>query len=118
MFCLYSLFPALYSNLYMVSKLYQNDMSIIDRILKPDDLPYDFEAWEKMSFSEQAKLSCQAWYHQGFGSPVSTLFFYVIKLALWLWIFFIFANYSTELSTFATFSEWWAKPEAFGKFIV
>jgi len=93
-------------------------MNLIDRILKPDDLLYDFDAWEKMSFPEQAKLSCQAWYHQGFGSPVSTLGFYVIKLALWLWIFFIFASYSTDLGTFATFSEWWYQPEAFGKFII
>jgi len=93
-------------------------MGLIDVILKPHDLPYDFDEWEKMSFPEQAKLSCQAWYHQGFGSPASTLAFYLIKMALWLWIFFIFTSYSTDLGGFDTFSEWWYKPEAFGKFIL
>lgn len=93
-------------------------MSLLDALLAPAKLPYDGDKWYKMSFAEQAKASCQAWYHQGFGTPSSTLGFYVLKMAFWIWIFFVFCGYSTDLGTFSTFSEWWSQPEAFAKAVV
>lgn len=93
-------------------------MGLFDLFLKPADTPYNALEWEQLPFPEQARLSCQAWYQQGFGSPGSTLAFYVIKMALWIWLFVVFCSYSVDLGTFSSISEWWYKPEAFGKLIL
>lgn len=93
-------------------------MSLLDKLLQGAPLPYDIDEWEKMSFAQQAKLSCQAWFHQGFGTPKTTLIFYALKLALWIWLFFVFCGFSTELGNFSNFSEWWFLPEAFAKALI
>ena len=93
-------------------------MNLLQKILAPMDLPYDFDEWQKLPFKEQVKWNCQAWYKQGFGSPIVTLSFYILKMALWVWLWGIFCSYSTELGGWDTVSEWWYKPEAFGKAIV
>ena len=90
-------------------------MSIKDLLMKPADLPYDYEQWKKLPFSEQAKKVCQAWAIQGFGSPIFAVIFYLLKIALYAWVWIVFCSYSTDLGSFATIDAWWFKLEALGK---
>ncbi len=90
-------------------------MWIRDFLMKPADLPYDFEEWQKLAFPERAKKVCQAWAIQGFGAPNFVIIFYSLKIAFYIWMWTLFCSYSTELGSIDTISEWWFKLEALGK---
>jgi len=90
-------------------------MWIKDFLMKPADLPYDFEEWEKLPFPERAKKVCQAWAMQGFGAPKFTVLFYSLKIAFYVWLWTVFCSYSTELGDFDSIGEWGFKLEALGK---
>lgn len=93
-------------------------MSLKDFIMKPKELPYDYDHWKELPFPERAKKVCQAWALQGFGAPIFAYLFYVIKLALYIWIWTVFCSFSADLGTISTISSWWFKPEALGKLVV
>jgi len=90
-------------------------MWLYDFLMKPTDLPYDFEAWKKLPFPERVKKVCQAWALQGFGAPAFTVVFYTLKILFYIWIWVVFCSYSTELGTTDTIGEWWFSLEAMGK---
>lgn len=82
-----------------------------DFLMKPADLPYDYEDWEKLPFPERAKKVCQAWAMQGFGAPASSALFYCLKIAFYIWIWIVCCSYSSALGNFDSISEWWFKFE-------
>ena len=90
-------------------------MWLYDFLMKPVDLPYDFEEWKKLPFPERVKKVCQAWGLQGFGAPSFTVVFYTLKILFYIWIWIVFCSYSTELGTTETIGEWWFSLEAMGK---
>lgn len=90
-------------------------MWLYDFLMKPVDLPYDFEEWKKLPFPERVKKVCQAWGLQGFGAPSFTVVFYTLKILFYIWIWVVFCSYSTELGTTETIGEWWFSLEAMGK---
>ena len=92
-------------------------MSVKDFLMKPADLPYDFEEWQKLPFPERAKKVCQAWAMQGFGAPAFAVIFYSLKIAFYIWMWTFFCSYSTELGGADTIGEWWFSFEALGKFL-
>lgn len=85
--------------------------------MRPAPLPYDFEVWKALPFSERAKNVCQAWALQGFGAPLFAPVFYALKIAFYVYIWFFFCSFSSELGDFSSVSDWWFKLEAFGKAI-
>ena len=92
-------------------------MRLLDQLLAPKSLPYDYAHWKTLPFTERSKLVCQAWAVQGFGAPFSTAIFYILKIAFYVWVWFFFCSFSTELGTAATVGAWWWKIEAIGKAI-
>jgi len=91
-------------------------MSVKDFFIKPADLPYDFEEWQKLPFPERAKKVCQAWAIQGFGAPApNSIIFYGLKIAFYVWMWTFFCSFSTELGGTDTIGEWWISLEALGK---
>lgn len=90
-------------------------MWLYDFLMKPTDLPYDFEEWKKLPFPERVKKVCQAWALQGFGAPAFTVVFYTLKILFYIWMWTVFCSYSAELVTTDTISEWWFSLEAMGK---
>lgn len=92
-------------------------MRLLDKILAPKALPYDFAEWKTLSFTERSKKVCQAWAIQGFGAPFSTAIFYVLKIAFYIYMWFFFCSYSTSLGSSDTIGTWWLEVEALGKFI-
>jgi len=92
-------------------------MSKLDSFLNPAELPYDIDEWKKLPFHLRAKKVCEAWAMQGFGAPPAVAIFYVLKIAFYIWMWFFFCSYSTELGERATVGAWWFKLEALGKAI-
>ncbi len=90
-------------------------MWLYDFLMKPTDLPYDFDEWKKLPFPERIKKVCQAWGLQGFGAPAFTVVFYTLKILFYIWVWIVFCSYSTELGTTETIGEWWFSLEAMGK---
>lgn len=90
-------------------------MGLKDFFLNPAPLPYDFKEWKKQPFPIRAKMMCQAWAMQGFGAPVVAMVFYVLKIALYIWVWTLFCSTSTELGPLEEIGEWWFKLEALGK---
>ena len=87
-------------------------------LLDPTPPPYDPLEWERKPFAERAKLSCQAWALQGYGTPLPVVFAYVLKVGAyiggWLW----FCSFTPGLGQLDTISQWWLHPIAFQKAIV
>ena len=81
-------------------------------ILTPKPYPFDYEEWKKRPFNERAKMLCQTWAVQGYGAPLSAYIFYILKIAIYIWLWFIFASFSTELGSWREVGSWWFKTDA------
>lgn len=90
-------------------------MWIKDFLMKPVDLPYDFNEWKTKPFPEKAKMVCQAWAMQGFGAPRFTVLFYALKILFYIWMWTVFCSFSTVLGPRETIGTWWFSYEAMGK---
>ncbi|MEZ5003739.1 MAG: DUF3556 domain-containing protein [Chitinophagales bacterium] len=93
-------------------------MSFFKKLISPEPLPYDFKDWETAAFNDKVKMVCQAWAIQGFGAPFSTFLFYVFKIAFYVFMWFWFCSFSTELGTISEVGQWWFKTEAISKAII
>ncbi|PJZ70440.1 hypothetical protein CH373_05035 [Leptospira perolatii] len=85
-------------------------------MIKPKAPPYDPMEWLKKSFSEKARLVCQAWAVQGYGSPEGVYLIYALKVGLYVagWIYF--CSFTPGLGAWDSTS-WWMQPIAFQKAI-
>lgn len=92
-------------------------MTPLEKFLNPQPLPYDFQEWKKLSYKERAKKVCQNWAINGYGSPPSVAIFYLIKILFYVFMFFWFCSFSTDLGGISEFHLWWTNTEALGKFI-
>jgi hypothetical protein len=92
-------------------------MNLLDKILSPAQLPYDYQEWKNLPFTERAKKVCQAWAMQGFGAPFSVVLFYVLKITFYVYMWFWFCSFSIDLGVSSDWSLWWFELEALGKFI-
>ena len=91
---------------------------MLDKLLAATELPYDYENdWKKEDFPTRAKLICQAWIAQGFGAPMAVVGFYVLKIILYIAVWFYFCSFSTELGGFREVGSWWSNLEALKKLI-
>lgn len=88
------------------------------KILAPEKLPFDFQEWKSKPFPTRVKMLCQAWAVQGYGAPVSVYFFYIFKIALYVWLWTVFCSFSENLGSMDTISAWWYKPEALLKAVL
>jgi hypothetical protein len=93
-------------------------MWLKDFLMKPVDLPYDYDEWTKLPFPERAKKVCQAWAMQGFGAPNFVIIFYSLKIIFYIWMWTVFCSYSTSLGSFSTISDWWFNIDALGKALI
>lgn len=88
-------------------------MGIFDPVLPPYD-PID---WSKRPFPERARMVCQAWALQGYGTPLGIYLAYVIKLLFYVGMWTLFCRFTPGLGQLATISTWWLEPIAFQKAI-
>ncbi len=83
----------------------------------PEPPPYDALVWAKLPFPERAKLACQAWALQGYGTPLAIYLLYALKVAAYVGAWVFFCSFSPSLGGFSSIERWWLEPVAFQKAI-
>ncbi|HEY8080153.1 MAG TPA: DUF3556 domain-containing protein, partial [Labilithrix sp.] len=86
--------------------------------LKPTPPPYDPLECAKRPFAEQARLVCNAWAMQGYGTPVGVYLVYLIKIGLYVAGWSFFCGFTPGMGGLARIGAWWLRPEAFEKAVV
>jgi hypothetical protein len=81
-------------------------------------VPYDPIAWSKQPFPERARMVCEAWALQGYGSPPAIYVVHVLKIALYVGMWMVFCGTSPGLGAPSTIATWWLSPIAFEKAIL
>jgi hypothetical protein len=87
-------------------------------LLRPVLPPYDPLEWVKRPFLERARMVCEAWALQGYGTPVVIYAAYAVKLALYAGAWLLFCRTTPGLGELASIGEWWLHPIAFQKAIL
>ncbi len=91
-----------------------NDM----KILKPTPPPYEPLDWVTRPFPERARMVCEAWAKDGYGSPLAIYLVYALKVAFYVGVWTLFCGFTPGLGNVTTLAEWWLSPIAFQKAIV
>lgn len=87
-------------------------------LMRPLAVPYDAHAWAKKPFEERARMVCQAWALQGYGTPAAIYLIHVLKIGLYVGAWIWFCSFSPGLGGIATLGDWWLSPVAFQKAIL
>ena len=87
-------------------------------LIKPDLPAFDMDAWAALPERERVPLMCQSWAVQGFGAPIGAYVFYVLKLALGIWLWALCCSRTPGIHGFSNIDDWWSQPIAFEKAIV
>ncbi|MDQ6807778.1 MAG: DUF3556 domain-containing protein, partial [Actinomycetota bacterium] len=87
-------------------------------LLKPVLPEYDALEWAGMPFAERARLACQSYAVQGFGSPSTVYLFYAFKIALYIAGWWLFCSFTPGLGNLDTIGHWWLLKPAFEKAVL
>jgi hypothetical protein len=87
-------------------------------LMRPVPVPYDPAAWVKQPFAERARMVCEAWALQGYGTPVAIYLIHVLKIGLYVGAWIGFCGLTPGLGGLATIGDWWLAPIAFQKAIL
>jgi len=91
-------------------------------LLQPAPPPYDPVAWAKQPFPERARMVCQAWALQGYGTPPVIYVVHILKIAIYVGLWIVFCGFSSGvvpgMGRIATIADWWLSPIAFQKAIL
>lgn len=87
-------------------------------LLRPALPPYDPLDWERRPLLERARMVCQAWAMQGYGTPHAVYAAYAIKLALYAYAWVLFCGTTPGLGGLSELGDWWLHPIAFQKAIL
>jgi hypothetical protein len=86
--------------------------------LRPLAPPYDPLEWSRKPFAEKARMVCEAWAMQGYGTPLVVYLFYAFKMALYVGGWMFFCGFTPGMGTIANFGSWWLSSPAFQKAIL
>ncbi|MEZ5372832.1 MAG: DUF3556 domain-containing protein [Microthrixaceae bacterium] len=87
-------------------------------LIKPDEPDFDVDEWRAMPAAERLRMMCVTWSTQGFGAPDVVYVFYVMKILVYVGVFFVCAALTPSLGGPLSFGEWWANPIAFQKAVL
>jgi hypothetical protein len=87
-------------------------------VLKPIPPPYDPLEWARKPFPEKARMVCDAWTKQGYGSPLAVYVVYALKVAFYIGMWAYFCGFSPAMGEIRKIGDWWMRPEAFQKAIL
>lgn len=76
-------------------------------LIKPTLPPYDPIAWSRLPFGERARMVCESWAVQGYGSPHGAYLIYALKVVFYIYMWRIFTGPVA-----------WLSPVAFEKAII
>lgn len=86
-------------------------------LLQPVPPPYNPLEWVKKPFTERARMVCQAWALQGYGTPLGAYVLYVLKVVLYIGAWVFFCSFSPGFEPGAI-RQWGLSPLAFQKAIL
>jgi hypothetical protein len=86
--------------------------------LRPLLPPYDPLDWVKRPFAERARMVCEAWALQGYGTPLAIYALHAVKLALYAGAWVLFCGTTPGLGGLSSIGDWWLHPIAFQKAIL
>lgn len=87
-------------------------------LMDPDLPGFDLDDWAARPERERVRMMCASWAVQGFGAPPVAYLFYVLKLALYVWLWTVFVGRVPGVEGFGDLTQWWAEPVAFQKAIL
>jgi hypothetical protein len=87
-------------------------------MLKPTPPPYDPLDWLRRPLAERARMVCEAWALQGYGTPLAIYPLHVLKVVLYVAVWVLFCGTTPGLGGLSTLPQWWLSPIAFEKAIV
>lgn len=83
-----------------------------------DASTFDQDAWRTLPFHERLRVQCVAWCTEGFGAPNVVYVLYILKILLYIGVFFCIAALTPSLGGPASVGTWWSEPLAFQKAIL
>jgi hypothetical protein len=87
-------------------------------LLRPTPVPYDPHEWRKLPFAQRARMVCEAWAIQGYGTPIAIYALHVIKIVLYVGVWILFCGRTPGMGGLSTIADWWLTPIAFQKAIL
>jgi len=87
-------------------------------LMRPLPAPYDPVAWAQKPFPERARMVCEAWALQGYGTPVAIYLIHVLKIGLYVGAWVVFCGATPGMGGLSTIGTWWLMPIAFQKAIL
>lgn len=87
-------------------------------LMRPSPVPYDPLDWVKKPFTERARMVCEAWALQGYGTPLAIYLIHVLKIAFYVGAWIVFCGRSPTLGGLSTIADWGLSPLAFQKAIL
>ncbi|MBL8948931.1 MAG: DUF3556 domain-containing protein [Myxococcales bacterium] len=87
-------------------------------ILDPVPPPYDPLEWIRKPFAERARMVCESWAMQGYGTPAYVYLVYLLKVGLYVGAWALFCGQSSALGGVSEIATWWLHPIAFTKAIL
>ncbi|MCB9791676.1 MAG: DUF3556 domain-containing protein [Alphaproteobacteria bacterium] len=87
-------------------------------LLDPAPLPYDPLDWVERPFSERARMVCEAWARQGYGSPLAVTGVYGLKILAYVAGWAFACSLTPGLGGLSDIASWWLEPLAFQKAIL
>lgn len=86
--------------------------------LAPAPPPYDPLEWVRKPFAERARMVCEAWALQGYGTPLGAYALYVLKIGLYVGGWLFFCARTPGLGGPSAVGDWWLSPLAFQKAVL
>lgn len=87
-------------------------------LLDPAPTPYDPLEWDRAPFPDKARMVCQAWALQGYGTPVAAFCLYALKIGLYVGVWVLLCGATPGLGDPLEIGQWWSHPIAFQKAIL
>src|SRR5262252_7850950 len=86
--------------------------------LNPTLPPYDPLELVKKPLPERARMVCEAWALQGYGSPFGAYVLHLVKVLAYVGVWAFFVSFTPGLGNPLTIGTWWLAPIAFQKAIL
>jgi hypothetical protein len=79
---------------------------------------YDPLEWSQKPFAERARLACESYAVQGWGSPSSVYLFYAFKILLYVAGWWLFCSFSPGAGSLGSIDKWAFTPISFEKAVL
>lgn len=86
--------------------------------MKPATPAYNAIEWSHLPFRERARLACETYALQGWGSPTAVYLFYLLKGLAYVGGWILFCGFTPGLGDIGSIGDWWLTPIAFQKAIL